>query len=408
MTSTHKRAIGIFPDRPRAASALQALSDSGFDMKNVSVIARDSKQENPIAGVDVKGEVSDHSDDGGKVGVLTGGVLGGVTGLLIGLGTLTIPGIGPVIAAGEVGTLLTTLVGGSAGALAGGLVGALIGLGIPEHRAKKYRDRVAAGDYLVLLRDTDPEISRAEKTLKAAGIEDWGVYSQPYDESQREHTNGSATSGRIANGQDPKFHEDRGHREYDSHSTSLPHASNPVSTIDRDSREDAYVSSEQTSGEERRALGVFQSKENLEDALTHLKQTGFPVHMLSILVRESESNGAVGEQMHSGHPLTGAANLASGLNHIHLPQVGPTVVMGPDADALSAAIERDDSSSVVGVMKDLGIAEESAHFYSRHLENGAYLVTLRGQNSDVMEAASTLGQHGMRDWGVYNVKRSRR
>jgi hypothetical protein len=176
MASQHRRAVGIFSDRPRTASALQSLSDSGFAMGNVSVIAKDASRQNAIAGVSVQDEMGNQADTGGAVGAVTGGILGGATGLLVGLGTLVIPGIGPALLAGEAATVLATLIGGAAGAAAGGLVGALIGMGIPEHRARHYQDRVAQGDYLILLKGTEPEIARAERTLQAAGIEDWGVY----------------------------------------------------------------------------------------------------------------------------------------------------------------------------------------------------------------------------------------
>lgn len=179
MASQHRRAVGIFPDRPKTASALQALSDSGFSMDQVSVIARDPKREPAIAGINVSSEVSNQADTGGAVGAVTGGVLGGVTGLLVGLGTLVIPGIGPALLAGEVATVLSTVIGAAGGAAAGGLVGALIGLGIPEHRAKRYHDHVLEGRYLVMLKATEPEIARAERTLRDAGIEDWGVYQVP-------------------------------------------------------------------------------------------------------------------------------------------------------------------------------------------------------------------------------------
>ncbi|MGB5972369.1 MAG: general stress protein, partial [Nodosilinea sp.] len=125
MASQHRRAVGVFPNRPRTASALQALSDSGFVMGHVSIIAKDPERQNAIAGVEVEDEVSNQADTGGAVGAVTGGVLGGVTGLLVGLGTLAIPGIGPALLAGEAAVVLSTLAGGAAGAAAGGLVGAL-------------------------------------------------------------------------------------------------------------------------------------------------------------------------------------------------------------------------------------------------------------------------------------------
>ena len=195
MASQHRRAVGIFPSRPQTASALQALSDSGFAMGHVSVIAKDAERQNAIAGVKVSDETSNHADSGSAVGAVTGGVLGGVTGLLVGLGTLVIPGIGPALLAGEAAAVMSTLVGGAAGAAAGGLVGALIGLGIPEDRAKHYHERVARGEYLVTLKGTEPEIARAERALKSAGIEDWGVYHMPEELPQVDRSYSSTADG---------------------------------------------------------------------------------------------------------------------------------------------------------------------------------------------------------------------
>ncbi|MGB3202092.1 MAG: general stress protein [Nodosilinea sp.] len=252
MASQHRRAVGVFPDRPRTASALQTLSDSGFAMSHVSIIAKDADRQNAIAGVPVKDDVSNQADTGGTVGAVTGGVLGGVTGLLVGLGTLVIPGVGPALLAGEAAAVLSTVVGGAAGAAAGGLVGALIGLGIPEHRAKHYRDRISQGDYLVMLKDTEPEIARAERTLKASGIEDWGIYHA--DDSASDTSAGfpsttfsgdTALPGQsdhsgVAPGRDNPYNQvdhpmDQGYPREEIHPqgevppvTGLPHASNPV------------------------------------------------------------------------------------------------------------------------------------------------------------------------------------
>ncbi|MGB3519179.1 MAG: hypothetical protein WBA43_22190 [Elainellaceae cyanobacterium] len=248
MASQHRRAVGIFTDRPRTASALQALNDSGFAMSHVSIIAKDPDRQGAIAGIDVKGEVSNQADTGGAVGAVTGGVLGGVTGLLVGLGTLVIPGIGPALLAGEAAVVLSTLVGGAAGAAAGGLVGALIGMGIPEHRAKHYRDRVSQGNYLVMLKDTEPEIARAERTLTAAGIEDWGVFHAPEESADvRTGTPNSTFNGgtalpgdgpvfpgrdnpynRVDHPMDQGYPQSEPRREETPPAAGLPHASNPL------------------------------------------------------------------------------------------------------------------------------------------------------------------------------------
>lgn len=208
MASQHRRAVGVFPDRPRTASALQALSDSGFTMSHVSIIAKDAARENAIAGVNVSAEASSQADIGGAVGAVSGGVLGGVTGLLVGLGTLVVPGIGPALLAGEAAAVISALVGGAAGAAVGGLVGALIGMGIPEHRAKGYRDRVSQGNYLIMLKDTEPEIARAERTLKDSGIEDWGVYPVVDDGARAGSPNATFDGhGGVAAGRDNPYNQ---------------------------------------------------------------------------------------------------------------------------------------------------------------------------------------------------------
>ncbi|MEG3439946.1 general stress protein [Pannus brasiliensis CCIBt3594] len=175
-----KRAVGTFSSRADAESAIHALRSAGFPLERVSVIARDANRSGNIAGVDARESVENRAGEGAATGAVAGGALGGITGLLVGLGALAIPGIGPVVVAGAEATVLaTTLAGGAIGAAAGGLVGSLIGLGIPEDRARFYSDRVAAGDYLVMVRGTEEEIRRAEAILNRGHIGNFGVYDAP-------------------------------------------------------------------------------------------------------------------------------------------------------------------------------------------------------------------------------------
>ncbi|MGV2827091.1 hypothetical protein [Myxosarcina sp. GI1(2024)] len=100
--------------------------------------------------------------------------------MLIGLDTLAIPGVGPIIVAGEAAsTIASTLAGAEIGAAAGGIIGALVGLGIPEEKAKIYNARVKSGSYLLLANGTDEEIHRAEIILRDNGIEEFGIYDAP-------------------------------------------------------------------------------------------------------------------------------------------------------------------------------------------------------------------------------------
>jgi hypothetical protein len=186
VVGVHRRAVGVFSHRQNAEQALHELKHSGFPMDRVSIIARDAGRKEDIAGTVVHKGVGEQADEGAKVGIATGGVLGGLGGLLVGLGTLAIPGVGPVMVAGAIATVITTTVAGAGiGAVAGGLLGVLISLGIPEERARVYSDRLDRGDYLLFIDGTDAEIAQAEAILRQRGIEEFGVYDHPHDQHTR-------------------------------------------------------------------------------------------------------------------------------------------------------------------------------------------------------------------------------
>ncbi len=87
-----------------------------------------------------------------------------------GIGALAIPGVGPLIAAGPI---MAALSGAAAGAMVGGLTGTLIGLGIPEHEAKRYEGKVKDGSILLAVHaESSDEIDRAKKIFENAGAQD--------------------------------------------------------------------------------------------------------------------------------------------------------------------------------------------------------------------------------------------
>ncbi|MES1026001.1 general stress protein [Gloeocapsa sp. BRSZ] len=175
-----RRAIGVFSSYLDAEQAINDLRDRGFSIDNISIIARDEATQDEIAGIDVNDTFDNKAGEGATAGALTGGVLGGITGLLVGLGSLVVPGVGPVLFAGEVASALTSAIaGGAVGAATGGLLGALLGLGIPEERARIYNEQVAGGGYLVIVDGTTQDIINAEAILMNRGIQEFGVYDIP-------------------------------------------------------------------------------------------------------------------------------------------------------------------------------------------------------------------------------------
>lgn len=137
----HRKIIGIFGMRAEAASAIDDLKRIGYRPDDISVVIHNAEEARKF-----EDETNTMVQEGATGGAATGGVIGGIGGLLAGLGALTIPGIGPLLAAGP---LAAALAGTAVGAAGGGLIGGLIGLGIPEHEAQEYDAMVGKGRILV-------------------------------------------------------------------------------------------------------------------------------------------------------------------------------------------------------------------------------------------------------------------
>jgi hypothetical protein len=103
---------------------------------------------------------------GAATGAVAGGLIVGALGWLIGIGSLAIPGVGPLIAAGPIPGALS---GAAAGGAVGGLAGGLIGLGIPECEAKRYEGAIRNGNILMSVHTEDAkERDRAKRIFEQA------------------------------------------------------------------------------------------------------------------------------------------------------------------------------------------------------------------------------------------------
>jgi hypothetical protein len=106
---------------------------------------------------------------GAAAGAITGGVVGGAAGLAVSLAGLAVPGIGPIIAAGPIVSLLT---GAGVGAVAGGLIGGLTDMGVPRPDAEYYAEAVRRGGALVTVRADDTRAERAAEIMRSHGAID--------------------------------------------------------------------------------------------------------------------------------------------------------------------------------------------------------------------------------------------
>jgi len=134
--------VGVFEDRHHADQAVSDLRKAGFRDDQIGVAMRHDE------GVTESSTSADAEDSHAGSGALAGALTGLGLGALAGLGVLAgvIPVVGPAIAGGTLGVILSNA---AAGAGLAGLAGALLGYGIPEEEAKFYHGEFEAGRTIV-------------------------------------------------------------------------------------------------------------------------------------------------------------------------------------------------------------------------------------------------------------------
>ena len=149
----------------QAEIIINQLKAAGFAEDDISVLFPDKSTSKDFAH-----EQHTKAPEGATTGGVVGLGLGGVIGLLAGIGSLAIPGVGPLIAAGPI---MGALSGAAVGGATGGIIGALVGYGMPEYEAKRYEGKVRQGSILISVHADDAaERSQAKDIFKNAGAED--------------------------------------------------------------------------------------------------------------------------------------------------------------------------------------------------------------------------------------------
>lgn len=157
--------FGIYPTFELAEAGVSALKSEGFRATDISVLLPEN-----VGSKDLAHTKASKAPEGVTAGAGSGAVIGGTLGWLAGIGALTIPGIGPLLAAGPI---VAALAGAGAMGAIGGIAGALVGMGIPEYEAKRYEGRVRKGGILLSVHADDSAwTNRAKQVLVKTGAED--------------------------------------------------------------------------------------------------------------------------------------------------------------------------------------------------------------------------------------------
>lgn len=167
-----KTVVGVFNDYRQAEEAARQVKNRGLRTDDISIITkeRDERASHGVNGVTANmGVGSGPRNDNISDGVVTGGILGGLAGILIGAGSMIIPGLGIVAAAGPITGLIS-------GAVTGGIVGGLVDLGIPEEKSRQYEGDIRQGRVLFSMRTDDDKVDQIRNILRSNGANSIDVY----------------------------------------------------------------------------------------------------------------------------------------------------------------------------------------------------------------------------------------
>ena len=160
-----KAVFCIVKTEEQAERIVNQLREAGFSNDDVSVLLPDRTGSRDFAH-----EQHTKAPEGATAGAVAGGVTAGVLGWLIGIGSLAIPGVGPLIAAGPI---MAALGGVAAGGAIGGVARALVGFGIPEYEAKQYEGKLKRGNILISVHTEDrKERETAQQIFERADASD--------------------------------------------------------------------------------------------------------------------------------------------------------------------------------------------------------------------------------------------
>ncbi|MDF5730085.1 MAG: hypothetical protein PUP92_19250 [Rhizonema sp. PD38] len=175
-------------------------------------------------------------------------------------------------------------------------------------------------------------------------------------------------------------------------------------------------------GVQRRAVGVFPNRRDVEGALHELRDSGFPMDRVSVIKRDSDGNddiagaevrdtvgnkadegAAVGAV--SGGALGGLTGLLVGLGTLAIPGLGPIMLAGATATAIATTLAGAGigaaAGGLLGSLVGLGIPEEEARVYNERVQRGNYLVIIDGTVAEIAKAEEILHRQGVEEFAVY-------
>jgi len=139
-----------------------------------------------------------------------------------------------------------------------------------------------------------------------------------------------------------------------------------------------------TTNERGTVVGLFDSRQNAQQAVRDLRQAGFTENQIGVVAREDATTetskgthaaegAAIGVATGAGVGALWALGIAANV----LPGIGPAVSGGIIASLLASAAGGAAVAGVAGALIGLGVPEEEARYYEGEVKAGRTLVTVK-------------------------------
>jgi uncharacterized membrane protein len=175
--SNKNSVVAVYKTHSEAEETIKELQNSGYDMKNLSIVGKDYHTDEHVVGYYNTG-------DRMKYWGQLGGFWGGLWGVMVGAAFFSIPGIGPILVGGP---LVASIVGGLEGAAITGGIGALgaglYSMGIPKNSILNYETAIKTGKFLLIAHGTEEVVEKAKKIIQTSGTSEFTTHK---DEPLRE------------------------------------------------------------------------------------------------------------------------------------------------------------------------------------------------------------------------------
>jgi uncharacterized membrane protein len=174
-------------------------------------------------------------------------------------------------------------------------------------------------------------------------------------------------------------------------------------------------------GKLQHAVGIFSNRRDAEYALTELRDAGFNMDRISVIVKNADRDDQISgadvsdrkaEQIEGGSKAgatTGAVTgsiigLVGSLSILAIPGVGVATEVGVLlGNALLGGLIGAAGGALAGALIGWGVPEERAKYYDERVSQGDYLVVVQGTAEELLRAEAVLENRGLRDWGIYDA-----